>query len=144
RKLSESLPHALVTLPCAHTEVGVRAVSVVHRREHGELFPLEPLDEASPVTAPRAHQHERFVRGHTEEPGGEARLRAEGPETADDLHHRSLQKVATIFVAHRVTEELTLDMGFDRPKDVVEGCRVTIDCCIEDFALNREGHSESF
>ena len=51
RQLAEGVAHALVTLASADAEVGVDAIGVVHRRERRELFPLEPFDEASAVTA---------------------------------------------------------------------------------------------
>src|SRR5262249_19691639 len=108
-----------------------------------ELLPIEALDDARAVTATRAHQHERLVGGHAEEPRREARLGAERAEAADDLHERRLQEVATGLVADRVTEQLALDVRRDPSQEQVQGLGVAADGAVEDVTFDGEGHASS-
>jgi hypothetical protein len=88
----------------------------------------------------RPHQHEGLVRRHAEEPRREARLGAERAEAPDDLHQRRLEKVAAVLVAHRVPEQLALDMRRDHAENVVESRGLAVDGEVESATIDREGH----
>jgi hypothetical protein len=80
------------------------------RRKTAEVVEVETLDQAGAVAALRAHQHERLVGRHAEEPGREVRIAAKGGQTAHHLEQCHLQEVPPVFVRDRVPQELSLDM----------------------------------
>ena len=109
-QLVESGPNPGVALACGRCRVGWWLDGrVVGGRKAAQVFEVEPLDETGAVPALRAHQHESFVRRHTEEPGGEARVAAERSDAPDDLHQGRLDEIAPVFVRQRVAQQLLLD-----------------------------------
>ncbi len=68
------------------------------------------VDDTRAQAALRSHEHERFVRGHTKKPRGEARVASKRRQLAQHLDERDLEKIATVFVRERVTEQLSFDV----------------------------------
>ena len=96
--------------------------------------------EARPVPALRAHQHQRLVGRHPEEPRREARIAAERAQPADDLHQRRLEKILPILVGYRVAQKLALHVGAQLRDEPVQRGGIPGEGEIEQLAIEYETH----
>lgn len=115
-------------------------IVVLDARQGTEILERQTFDEACAMAALRSHEHQRFVRGDAEQPCRKARLAAERSETAEHLHERRLDEIATIFVGHGITHQLFLDVRPELPHQDPLRLDLTRHCPLENVTFDAECH----